>query len=139
VEYYLDFAARVRATQRSLRHLLETLKANGRRIAGYAAAAKGAILLNASGIDGRLIDYVVDRNSHKHGKYLPGVHLPIFDTSKLLEEPLPDYLVILAWNFTDEIVRQQDAYRSRGGSFIVPIPHPAIIAGHPLQGAAAHV
>jgi SAM-dependent methyltransferase len=138
VEHYRDFAARVRTVQRSLRDLLEALKVDGKGIAAYAAAAKGAILLNSSGIDGQLIDYVVDRNRHKHGKYMPGVHLPIYDTSKLLEAPAPDYVLILAWNFKDEVIRQQEAYRLRGGRFIVPIPRPEILAGS-QQDAAVHV
>jgi SAM-dependent methyltransferase len=126
VNYYTDFATRVRAVQRSLTELLRSLKSNGMRIAGYAAAAKGAILLNSSGIDGQLLDYVVDRNCHKHGKYMPGVHLPIYDTTRLLESPIPDYVLVLAWNFKDEVMRQQSEYRSRGGQFIVPIPTPQI-------------
>jgi SAM-dependent methyltransferase len=125
-EYYKDFAARVRSVQRSLFDLLRSLKSEGKRIAGYAAAAKGAILLNSSGIDGSLLDYVVDRNRHKQGKYMPGVHLPIYDTAKLLESPAPDFVLLLAWNFKDEVMRQQSEYRTRGGRFIVPIPTPQI-------------
>jgi SAM-dependent methyltransferase len=128
VEYYKDFASRVRAIQRTLGELLRSLKAEGKQIAGYAAAAKGTILLNSAGIDGGLVDYVVDRNRHKHGKYMPGVRLPIYDTTKLLESPTPDYLLVLAWNLKDEIIRQQQEYRDRGGKFIVPIPTPQIAA-----------
>ena len=128
VHYYQDFATRVRSVQRALRELLESLKAHNKRIVGYAVSAKGAILLNSSGIGRELIDYVVDRNRHKQGKFMPGVHLPVYDTSKLLEPPIPDYLLLLAWNFKDEIMLQQREYADRGGQFIVPIPVPHVAA-----------
>ena len=76
--YYQDFAARVRSVQTSLVSMLESLKAEGKRIAGYAVSAKGAILLNSAGVDGRLVDYLVDRSPHKQGKFMPGIHLPIY-------------------------------------------------------------
>jgi hypothetical protein len=126
--FYEDFATRVRSIQTTLKELLESIKARGERIAGYAVSAKGAILLNSSGIDGRLLDYVVDRSPHKQGKAMPGVHLRVYDPVKLLEPPSPDYLLLLAWNFKDEIMRQQKEYRNRGGRFIVPIPVPEIVA-----------
>ena len=125
-EYYRDFAARVQSVKEALQSLLGSLKAEGKRIVGYAAAAKATILLNAAGIDGRYLDYVVDRNVHKHGRYVPGVRLPIHDTPKLLESPGPDYVVVLAWNLKDEIMRQQQAYADGGGQFIVPVPTPRI-------------
>jgi hypothetical protein len=128
VDYYQDFATRVRSVQRSLTALLQSLKANGKRIAAYAVSAKGAILLNSSGIGTELVDFVVDRNRHKHGKYMPGVHLCVHDTPKLLEPPIPDYLLLLAWNFKDEIMLQQQEYRRRGGKFIIPIPDPHVAA-----------
>ena len=129
--FYEDFAARVRSIQTTLKELLESIKARGERIAGYAVSAKGAILLNSSGIDGRLLDYVVDRSPHKQGKAMPGVHLRVYDPVKLLEPPSPDYLLLLAWNFKDEIMQQQKEYRNRGGRFIVPIPVPEIVAEPP--------
>jgi SAM-dependent methyltransferase len=133
VDYYQDFAKRVRSIQTALRELLESLKRNRMRVAGYAVSAKGAILLNSAGIDGRLIDYVVDRSPHKQGKYMPGVHLPVYDTPRLLEAPVPDYVLLLAWNLKDEIMAQQREYRQRGGRFIVPIPVPQIVA-EPVRG-----
>ena len=126
LDYYRDFATRVRAIQKSLKSLLESLKADGKRIAGYAVSAKGAILLNSAGIDGRLLDYLVDLSRHKQGKYMPGVHLRVFDTARLLQTPTPDFVLLLAWNFKDEIIRQQQEYLRRGGKFIVPIPAPQI-------------
>ena len=124
--YYQDFARRVHDVQNGLRDLLQKLKASGKRIAAYAAAAKGATLLNSAGIGTELLDYVVDRNRHKQGKVMPGIHLPIEDPAKLIEDQ-PDYVLILAWNFKDEILLQQEEYRRCGGHFIVPIPTPQIV------------
>jgi len=124
--YYRDFAERVEDVRTTLVGLLGSLKGHGKRIAAYGAAAKGSTLLNYAGIGPDLIDFVVDRNVHKQGQYMPGVHIPIHATERLLEDA-PDYTLLLTWNFKDEILRQQAEYRSRGGRFIVPIPHPAVV------------
>jgi nucleoside-diphosphate-sugar epimerase/SAM-dependent methyltransferase len=134
IEYYRDFAARVEDIKRRLVHLLQTLKQQGKRIAAYGAAAKGSTLINYIGIDRSLVSFVVDRNVHKQGKYMPGQRLPIFPVSKLLEEQ-PDFVLILAWNFKEEIMRQQSEYANRGGKFIVPIPEPRVVE---LKAAAVH-
>ncbi len=126
-QYYRDFARRVEAFRDRMRSLLADLKSRGARIAAYGAAAKGTIMLNYIGADADLIEFVVDRNVHKHGKYVPGVLVPILPTAELLARR-PDYCLILAWNFADEIVAQQAAYRAAGGRFIVPIPEPRILA-----------
>jgi hypothetical protein len=125
-EYYRDFAQRVHRFRARARKLIGDLKAQGKSIAAYGAAAKGTILLNYLGFNDRTLEYVVDRNVHKHGKYMPGVRLRVDDPARLLEER-PDYVMILPWNFKDEIIRQQDTYRRSGGKFIVPIPDLAIV------------
>ncbi|HLU48883.1 MAG TPA: class I SAM-dependent methyltransferase [Planctomycetota bacterium] len=126
IDYYRDFAERVEGVKKRLVHMLQTLKQQGKTIAAYGAAAKGATLINYMGIDRSLVSFVVDRNVHKHGRYMPGQRIPIFPTEKLLEDQ-PDYVLILAWNFRDEIMRQQSAYGERGGRFIVPIPEPVVV------------
>ena len=124
--YYADFAARVQSFRTAARNLIANLKADGKRIAAYGAAAKGTILLNYLGLNGDTLEYVVDKNIHKQGMYMPGVHLRIEDPKRLADDR-PDFVMILPWNFRDEIMRQQAAYREAGGHFIVPIPHLEVI------------
>ncbi len=125
-EYYKDFGDRVQNIGRDLRELLGNLKAQGKKIAAYGAAAKGAILVNYIQTGPDVIEYVVDRNVHKQGKYMPGVHIPVCDPSRLLQD-MPDYVLILPWNFKDEILSQQAAFREKGGKFVIPIPEPIIV------------
>ena len=125
-QYYEGFSDKVRNIRRKMRKLLHGKKQKGKTIAAYGAAAKGAIMLNFIGIGPEVINYVVDRNIHKQGKYMPGLHIPIFDPSRLVNE-LPDYVVILPWNFKDEILAQEAAFREKGGKFVIPIPEPVIV------------
>jgi len=124
--YYQHFSKRVNAIRDELRNLLGGLRKNGARIVGYGAAAKGTIMLNYVGIGPETLDFVADRNTHKQGRYIPGVRLPIVAPERILETQ-PDYVLILPWNFRDEIMEQQAEYRRRGGRFIVPVPHPEIL------------
>jgi SAM-dependent methyltransferase len=124
-EYYAAFGARVAGIQRDLLALLTELRGSGKRIAAYGAAAKGATLLNSGGIDTSLVDFVVDRNVHKQGRWIPGAGLPILPVEALLERK-PDYLLLLAWNFADEIRAQQTEFISSGGQFILPVPEPKV-------------
>jgi SAM-dependent methyltransferase len=124
--FYEDFAHRVASLKSAVVGLLSKLRADGSRIAGYGAAAKGSTLLNYMDIGRDLIEYVVDRNTHKQGKFMPGKHIPIYPTEKLLEDR-PDYVFLLAWNHASEIIRQQRNYVQQGGRFVIPIPEPQIV------------
>jgi hypothetical protein len=123
---YQNFGDAVRRNRAELLALLTSLKCAGKTIAGYGAPAKGNTLLNYCGIDTGLLDYTVDRSPLKVGLYTPGAHIPVFPVSTLLEKR-PDYVLILAWNFADEIRRQQQEYQNCGGRFIIPVPVPVIV------------
>lgn len=124
--YYEGFGKRVGAVKADLVRLLGDLRSAGKTVAAYGAAAKGSTLLNYAGVGRDLVEFVVDRNVHKHGMHMPGTHQPILPAEALLER-MPDYVLLLAWNFKDEIVAQQETYVASGGRFIVPIPSPAIL------------
>jgi SAM-dependent methyltransferase len=126
LDYYRDFADRVANIKKGLLEIIETAKKEGKSLAGYGAAAKGTILLNYVGIGPSHLDFIVDRNTHKHGRYMPGVEIPITKPEVLLEK-MPDMTLLLPWNFKDEILAQQSEYRDKGGKFIIPIPEPTVV------------
>jgi SAM-dependent methyltransferase len=118
---YFSFSEKVRKTKRNLLSLLIYLKRNGKSIVGYGAPGKGNTLLNYCGIRTDFLDYTVDRNSYKQGKYLPGTRIPIFNVDKI-KQTKPDYVFILPWNIKEEIMNQLSFIDQWGGKFIVPIP-----------------
>ena len=120
-EYYSDFAQRVEELKTEVTDLILRLRAEGASVAAYGAAAKGTVLLNHFGLNHDTIDFVVDRSVHKRGLVMPGVGIPILAAEEL-ERRRPDYTLLLAWNFADEILEQQQNYRAAGGRFIVPVP-----------------
>lgn len=125
---YEGFAARVYDLRSRLLALLKGLRGDGKRVVAYGSSAKGNTLLNFMGIGPDLVAYLVDKSPLKQGTFSPGMHLPVFPVERLLEDR-PDYALILAWNFTDEILLQQRSYIEGGGRFIVPIPVPLVVPG----------
>src|SRR3990172_5923468 len=125
-ETYAVFAERASKIKADLLALLKKLKASGKKIAAYGAPAKGNTLLNYCGITADLVEYTVDKSPYKQNLYTPGAHLPVYHPDKLVKD-LPDYVLLLAWNFAYEILEQQKAYRGKGGKFILPIPEIRIV------------
>jgi SAM-dependent methyltransferase len=123
--FYQDFRRRVEHLRTSVRSLVNQLHSDGHRIWGYGAAAKATVLLNYFDIGSEIIECVADLSPHKQGCLIPGVRIPIVSPDRLREDP--DYLLLLAWNFADEIIRQQAAYRDRGGKFIIPVPEARMV------------
>jgi hypothetical protein len=127
LECYNTFAGQVRETKRALLEFLIEAKRKRKSIVGYGAPGKGNTLLNHCGIRTDFIDYTVDRNPYKQGKFLPGTHIPI-DSPERIRQTKPDYLLILPWNLKDEIMEQNACIRNWGGQFVVPIPRVRIFS-----------
>ena len=123
---YDAFRARVESLGEELTRLLAELKDAGHRIVGYGASARGNTLLNYYRIGTETLDYIVDRNPLKHGLYTPGRHIPVHGVERLMADK-PPYVLVIAWNFSEEIMRQQADYARAGGKFILPIPEPVIV------------
>jgi hypothetical protein len=126
LETYSSFDEQVRRTKRQLLDFLIKAKDEGKSICGYGAPGKGNTLLNYCGIGPDFLDFTVDRNPYKHGRYTPGQHIPIFSV-EAIDCARPDYVLILPWNLKEEIVRQMRHIGDWGGKFIVPIPKVTVI------------
>jgi hypothetical protein len=126
IDFYREFSRRVENLKGSLLTMLRDLKGQGKRIAAYGAAAKGSTMINFVGIGTDLLDFVADKNVHKQGRYMPGQHVPIVAAEKIAAEQ-PDYVLLLPWNLESEILAQEQAYRDKGGKFIIPVPEPHIV------------
>lgn len=128
LEHYLSFEPQVRGTKRALLQFLIEARQRGQKIVGYGAPGKGNTLLNYCGIRTDFLDFTVDRNPYKQGKYTPGTHIPILAPARLIEAR-PDYVLLLPWNLKDEIVQSIGAeVRGWGGKFVVPIPSVQVVS-----------
>jgi SAM-dependent methyltransferase len=126
LERWIAFGEGAARNRSDVRGMLERLRHDGKTVAGYGAPAKGNTLLNYCGIGLDLLPWTVDRNPLKVGFYTPGMHVPVLPV-ETVNERRPDYLLVLPWNFSDEIIRQQQAFAGRGGRFIIPIPSPRVV------------
>ena len=121
-EIYTEYAEKVYDTKNQLLSLLNRLKKEGKTIIGYGASGRGTIIMNYCGIDGRYLDYIVDDAPAKQGFFTPGTHVPIKPWDFVKESKFPDYVVLFAWAFTDEVIKKRQDYIQNGGKFIIPLP-----------------
>jgi len=123
---YQQFAQQTRQIKQDLHRTLRELRAQGKRVVGYGAPAKGNTLLSFLEIGPEIVSYIADRSLLKQGRYTPGTHIPVVSPERLIVDQ-PDYVLLLAWNFAEEVLAQQMEYRNRGGKFIIPVPRVQII------------
>jgi hypothetical protein len=123
-----QFPRKVEDRRQSLRRLVTALRTEGKRVVGYGAAGRSTILLNFCQLGPDLVEYVVDMSPLRYGKYVPGVSIPIVPPEVFHADP-PDYAIMTAWNYEEEIVRKERAFLARGGQFIVPLPDVRIVNG----------
>ncbi len=126
IQYYRRFANKLEGFKDKLKDFLNSVVSSNNKIAGYGAAAKAFTFLSFCGIGADIIDFIVDKNTYKQGKYIAGINIPIYNPVELLNR-LPKYTLLLAWNYVDEVVKEQNEYLKSGGAFIVPLPELKII------------
>jgi SAM-dependent methyltransferase len=127
IETYKGLQERAYHVKKELLRILTGLKRKGKKIVGYGAPAKGNTLLNFCGIGPEHLDYIIDKTYFKHGKFTPGMHIPVFPVEKIQEDGPPDYYLLLVWNYAPGILKQEEEFRKKGGKFIIPIPTPRIV------------
>lgn len=116
---YVNFAKKVERNKNELRDLLLKLKGENKKIVGYEATTKGNILLNYFKINNQILDFIVDDSPLKQGLYTPGTHIPIFSPSKL-KEGMPNFILLLAWNYADSILKKEEKLRKKGVNLLFP-------------------
>ncbi|MDO8435405.1 MAG: class I SAM-dependent methyltransferase [bacterium] len=126
-ETFTSYGEKVRETKEALMQLLVDVKAQGKRIIGYGASGRGTMIMNYCGIDGRYLDYVVDDAPAKHGFYTPGTHVVIQPWEHVVQNERPDFALLFAWSFADEVLKKRTDYVAAGGKFIVPLPTVKVI------------
>ncbi len=132
---YREFAARSRQVMSQIRELVRALVADGKRVAGYGTPSKGCALLEFCGLDGGELEFTSDTTTLKQGRLTPATHVPVVSPEQARENP-PDYYLLLAWNYAEEIIRKERAFLERGGQFIVPIPQPRLVRAENTRHAA---
>ncbi|MFH1654793.1 MAG: class I SAM-dependent methyltransferase [Pseudomonadota bacterium] len=128
INVYKEYAKRVSSTRNQIINLLDRLKKEGKKIIGYGASGRGTTIMNYCNIDEKYIDYVVDDAPAKQGFFTPGTHLPIKTWEHVTQSQMPDYIVLFAWAFADEVIKKRQDYLKQGGKFIVPLPEVRIIS-----------
>lgn len=128
VEAFMDYAAKVQKTRTELLTVLDRLKRQGRTIIGYGASGRGTVIMNYCGIDGRYLDYVVDDAPAKHGFFTPGTHVPIKSWEATKDSSFPEYSLLFAWSFINEVKKRRADYLKQGGKFIVPLPEVKVVS-----------
>ncbi|OGL83943.1 hypothetical protein A3H11_04790 [Candidatus Uhrbacteria bacterium RIFCSPLOWO2_12_FULL_47_10] len=126
-ETFMAYGKKIEGTKVALMGLLDKLKTEGKTIIGYGASGRGTMVMNYCGIDGQYLDYVVDDAPAKHGFYTPGTHVQIFPWEHTQEEKFPDYALLFAWSFMNEVLKKRMDYTAKGGKFIVPLPNVKIV------------
>jgi len=127
-ETFLGYAEKVNHTKKQLLKVLDELKADGKTIIGYGASGRGTTIMNYCGINRNYLDYVVDDAPSKHGFFTPGTHVPIHPWEHTKETKLPDYALLFAWSFINEVKAKRAEYLKQGGKFIVPLPEVTIVS-----------